>query len=57
MARLRFDGKVAEYHPATGLEFQPGVAEYPDQHEAALMATGRFTKVQAKVPVAEKEKE
>lgn len=42
--RLKFDGKVPEYHPATGLQFTPGEAEYPDVHAAALLATGRFHK-------------
>lgn len=40
--RLKFDGDAPEYHPATGLTFQPGEAEYGKEHEEALMATGRF---------------
>lgn len=58
MARLKFDGKVAEYHPATGLDFQPGEADYADEHAAALLATGRFQEVKpAKAARTEKEKE
>jgi hypothetical protein len=46
MTRLKFDGKMAEIHSSTGLMFVPGEADYPDEHVASLLATGRFQKAQ-----------
>jgi hypothetical protein len=58
--RLKFDGKVSEYNPGTGLDFVPGEADYPDDKVEALMATGRFKRARVDKPAAapaEKEKE
>lgn len=59
VVRLTFEGKAREYHPATGLEFIPGEAEYPKESEASLMATGRFKHAlpPRKAAAADKEKE
>jgi hypothetical protein len=52
MARLKFDGKVREYNPGTGLDFVPGEADYPDDKVEALLATGRFHRARADKPAA-----
>ena len=38
--KLIFDGDTAVYHPATGLDLQPGEHEYPDDKAEQLIAAG-----------------
>jgi hypothetical protein len=52
VVHLKFDGKVREYNPGTGLDFVPGEADYPDEKKEALMATGRFKPARPDKPAA-----
>ena len=38
--KLTFEGKVRQYHPASGLDLIPGTHDYPDDAAADLASAG-----------------